>query len=288
MNTTQELNSQLSEGFFETKNSRFWNTQLGEALKDIIDGTKSYRLWVYMALTDIRRRYRRTILGPFWATISLSIFIGSMSFLFSYLWKTDIASFLPFFASGFIFWVFISTIIQESCNAFVSMESLLKQISFPYFTFAWVVLVRNLFVLAHHSLVFLLIMLFLKVPVNFNTFLFIPGILLISITSLWVSLLIGLICTRYRDLQQVIQSLLQISMFVTPIFWAPSQLSGARAIVCLDSNPLYHFINIVRSPLLGQAPELKSWVVTGLITILGSLFTMSFFAKYRNRLIFWL
>lgn len=289
MNTSELLNAQAIEQPISTPHEEFWETPFGEACKDIIDGVKQHHLWTYMAVSEIRRRYRRTVLGPFWTTLSLAIFIGSMSVLFSYLWKTDIPSFLPFFASGFICWVFVSTVIVESCTVFVSAEGLLKQIPLPYSTFSWLVISRNLLIMAHHSIVYFFIVLVLKVPVNLNTLLFIPGIILVCLTGFWVSILVGLLCSRYRDLQQVVNSLLQISMFVTPIFWPPSQLGGGmRAVVLLDANPLYHYVSIVRLPLLGQAPEFHSWIITAIITLVVGILAFLLFAKYRRKLIFWI
>jgi lipopolysaccharide transport system permease protein len=266
----------------------WWHSERGYALNDIISGLKQWHICQYMAIADIKRRYRRTIIGPFWTTLSLAIFIGSMSLLFSQLWKTDIATFLPFFSSGFICWVFISSIITESSTAFIVVESLLKQVCLPFSIFAWLVVLRNLLVLAHHSIVYFFIVLIFSVPINLNLLLTIPALLLLCLTGFWVSIFMGTVCARYRDLQQVINSLLQISMFVTPIFWPTSQLAGNKALQFLNFNPLYHYISIVRLPLLGQAPSLINWLVVISITVIGALLTFFFFARQRRKLIFWL
>jgi len=260
-----------------------------EAAKDISEGFEKKGLWWFMAFSDIRRRYRRTILGPFWTTLSLSIFLGFASVLFSKLWKMDISNYMPFFASGFISWTFISGIITDGCSIFVMADGLLKQISLPYSTFAWHSVARNLLLLGHHSIVYLIIMIAFTVPVNFTLFLVLPALILICLTGVWVSILLGLMCARYRDLQQVVASLLQISIFVTPIFWPVAQLgTSKKALFILNFNILYHYVSIIRMPLLGQSPNIKSWFIVSGVTLVGAIGTFIVFAYKRKKLGFWL
>lgn len=280
------------EGIFVTKSLIGDNKSkcfyIEQAWRDIFQGTKNWRLWTSMANAELRRRYRRTLLGPFWTTLSLAVYIGSMGIVFSYLWKIDLKNFLPYFSSGFICWVLCSTIITESCSVFVTADSLIKQIPLPYSTFAWLVVCRNLLILAHHAIFYLLIIMIMKVPINLNVIFFVPGIFLVSITGFWMSLMMGLICTRYRDLLQIVNTFLQIVMFVTPIFWAPTQMGGLRSTLFVNCNPVYHYINVIRAPLLGNAPTFINWVVVLSITLILAVIAFWFFAKHQRKLVFWI
>lgn len=264
------------------------SSSFAEGFKDIISGSKLWRVWIYLAFSDIRRRYRRTFLGPFWATLSLSIFAVSVSILYSSLWKTDIRNFMPFFASGFIGWVLISSIISEGCAVFVAAEGVMKQLPLPYFTFVWAAVVRNLFLLMHHFVFYLIVMLLLDVPINLYSVLIIPALGLISLTGLWVVTLVGTICTRYRDMQLAVSSLLQISLFITPIFWRPTDVQGMNAFVFVESNPFYHYLNLIRMPLLGQAPELNSWMMVSILTCFLGVLAILFYCRQYRKLIFFL
>lgn len=260
-----------------------------EACLDYWAGFLNWSMWSYMAFADIRRRYRRTVIGPFWTTLSLAIFIVSMGLLFSMLWKTDIGTFLPYFSSGFICWTFIATIITESCTTFTSVEGLIKQVALPYTTFAWLVVARNFLIFLHQVVIYLCIALVFHVSFTLNTLLIIPGFILIFISASWLAILLGLLCARFRDAQQVISSLLQISMFVTPIFWPMSQLgSGFKSYLLINGNPLYHYVSVIRQPLLGVAPSMITWGFVIGMTILGWVFTMLVMSKKNKQLIFWL
>jgi ABC-type polysaccharide/polyol phosphate export permease len=126
-----------------------------------------------------------------------------------------------------------------------------------------------------------------KNPLTPATVLVIPGLALLVVNSVWVSLLLGMFCLRFRDVQQLVTSLVQIAMFVTPIFWPPGDLHGAAHTVFVDLNPLYHVIVLVRSPLLGQEPAAESYFAAALITIAGSLLTYWLFSYFRKRIAYW-
>lgn len=260
-----------------------------EALHDYFQGLMNWRLWVYMAFADIRRRYRRTLIGPFWTSLSLGIFIISMGFLFSTLWKMDIKTFLPYFGSGFVCWTFISTIIIDSCNTFTNAEGLLKQVPLPFGCFAWLTVARNFLIFLHQVIIYIGIALIFHISVTWYTLLVIPGFLLIFITASWLSILLGMLCARYRDMFQVINSLLQISMFVTPIFWPENQLGhGIKSYVLINGNPLYHYVSVIRQPLLGIAPSSISWICVITISFIGWILTMQVLSKKYRELVFWL
>lgn len=274
----------------ELDNERsFWQTRLGEALKDYFDGILQWHLWSRMAFADIRRRYKRTLIGPFWTTLSLAIFVTSMGFLFSILWHTNVKNFLPYFASGYICWIFFSTIITDGCQTFTANDGLIKQVVWPYSMYACLIVARSFLVFLHQIIVFVVIATVFQVKINLNTLLAIPGLLLLFLSGNWIAILLGFLCARYRDMQQVIVSLLQVSMFVTPIFWPQTQLGHSfKAYILMNGNPLYHYITIVRQPLLGEAPSLLSWWVVIVITLLGWLFTLFVMARKQRKLIFWL
>lgn len=254
---------------------------------DIKDGTLAWQIWGRLGWRETRLRYQRTVIGPFWTTLSLGIFVLITGFLWSHLWHKDVKSYLPFLTSGMIAWLLFSTMVSEGCNTFVASELLVKQLRVPYTMLAWSIVWRNLVVFGHNLLIYVVVVIYAGVPITWATLLLIPGLLLLSLNGLWITLTLGLICARYRDIQQVVVSLLQIAMFVTPIFWAPSQLKG-RIVVLANYNLLYHYVEIVRAPLMGLAPPALSWAVVIAATVAGWWLTVALYARFRRRLPYWL
>lgn len=257
------------------------------AWRDLVDGLANYKFWSFMAVAEIRRRYRRTVIGPFWTTLSLGLFIICMGYLLSSLWHTSAKEFLPYFCSGYIAWILLQTIIIESCSNFINVALFMRQISIPYTTYACIVSWRNIIVFVHHLVILGLVLLYSSVKFNFNFLWLLPALGLVFFTGTWVGLLLGMLCTRFRDMQQVITSLVQLAMFVTPIMWRPEQL-GFKGQIILQFNPLSHFVNILRLPLLGQAPSGFNWSVALVFSVTGAAITLLFLSRNYRKLVFWL
>ena len=258
------------------------------AIEDLIEGGLKWRLWTRMGWLEIRRRYKRTVLGPFWASLSLAIFATSLGIIFSTLWGMEMKNYLPFLTSGLIVWSCFSTTLQEGSLALTSGEGILTQIKTPYSLFIYVVLWRNVIVFFHHIVVYIAVALIFQVKVSIFTPLVIIGLVLQIFNTAWMAFVLAIICTRFRDIQQLIQHFLQIAMFLTPIFWKPTQLEGLKNRLLVDFNFMFHIIDVVRAPMLGNMPALNSYVQVLVMGFLGWALALFMYAKYRDRLIFWL
>ena len=258
------------------------------ATHDVANALKRADLAGTLGWQDVKQRYRRSKLGPFWLTISMGVLIGALGLVFGGIFNTPMREFLPFLAIGIILWAYISTVINEGCTVFISSDAIIKQLPLPMFLHVMRVIWRNAVILAHNVVIIpVLFILFLK-PVGLVGLLAIPGLLLTTLTLAWVALLAGILCTRYRDLSQIVASVLQIAFYVTPIIWMPSMLTGRAGFIFLDANPFYHLIEVIRSPLLGSAPTLTNWLVSMTMALLGWLVTILIYGRYKNRISYWL
>lgn len=261
--------------------------QYNIALADIYAGVANWRLWGRMGWAEVKRRYRRTLIGPFWTSLSLMVFVGTMGVLYATLWHQPPETYLPFLCSGMICWVLVSSIITEGCGTYTGNSGLLTQMPFNYTTLACSIVWRNIITFLHNLLVYALLALPLGVPVTLETLLFFPGLLLIAINGVWMANVLGMACARFRDIQQVVGSLLQVAMFITPIFWAPDQLAG-RGRIFADINLLFHMVDILRAPLLGKTPAPLSYLVVTLLAVVGWGVMLFLFSRFRRRVVFWL
>lgn len=262
------------------------NLRIG--LRDIFLSLGRLQLVFLLAWQDIRSRYRRSTLGPFWITISMGILIFTIAVIFGTIFGRPLKEFLPYVSIGLIFWYFFSNLVTESCNAFIDSEVIIKQIPLPYFTYILRVVVRNYFILAHNLLLLPFIFLIAKYHVTTKIFIFIPVLFLISLFVSWISLFLSIVCARFRDLGQIIQSILQIIFYITPIIWLQDLISDKKFLIFIEFNPIYHFLELARNPLLGSVISLKSLIVIILITIFGWIFSLFIFGKYSKRIVYWL
>lgn len=256
-------------------------------LSDLLEGIQRWRLWTRLAWMETLRRYRRTTLGPFWTTLTVAIFVTTIGLVFPSVMGTKTEDYLPYFASGFIVWGPLAAYVNESCGAFYEAEGILKQIRLPYTMFICSTITRNMIVFFHNVIVFVAIVFIFDIPVNLNTLLIIPGLVLLCLNAFWVGLFLATICSRYRDIQQIVANLMQVAFFLTPIIWRPDQV-GKKRIVFVESNVLHHVIDLVRAPMLGKVPALNSYIIVVLLAVVGWAFALWFFGRYRRRIIYWL
>ena len=98
--------------------------------EDILGGLKKFPVIMFISLTDLRSKYKRTILGPFWIVLGLAAGSIGLGFLWSVLWGVPTAEMLPRITVGFLVWILISGAIVEGSNSLISQEMLIKNINF--------------------------------------------------------------------------------------------------------------------------------------------------------------
>lgn len=203
------------------------------AWDDLVEGMSKSWMWSAMAMQDIRMRYRGSLLGPFWLTISMIIMIAAMGLIYARLFNMEIHRYLPFLTVGLVIWNFVSTVIIEGCQTFLSAQNVITQVRMPFSVHAWRTVCRNLIVLAHNMVIVPLVLIIFNVPVGWTVLLIVPALAILTINGIWVSILLGMISARYRDVPPIVMSFVQVIFFVTPIFWPPEALgvldAGAAA-----------------------------------------------------------
>jgi ABC-type polysaccharide/polyol phosphate export permease len=256
------------------------------ARRDLIDGVSRWWLWLSMAMQDIRHRYRGSVLGPFWLTISMAVMILTLGVLYSTLFKMDIRDYLPFLCLGLLVWNFISVSITDGCNSFVAAETIIRQIRMPFTVHICRAICRNVIIFAHNAVVFLLVALYFDLSLTSYSLLAVPGFVVLIVNAFWISILLGMISARFRDVAQIVNSIVQVVFFITPIIWKPEALQDRTWIA--DYNPLYAMIEIVRAPLLNQPVHNWLLVMVGLTTVAGCAGTYIVFRRFRHRIPYWI
>ncbi len=270
------------------KFSRLKCSTMSVGLNDLAAGIRHFSLIMMLGWQDIRQRYRRSVLGPFWLTLSMGVMIGTIGVVFSQILSASIDQFIPFLSAGLILWGTISTTITEACTAFIFSEGVIKQLPLPLSVHMFRMIWRNIIILGHNIVILPLVFLAVGKPFSLIAVVSIPGFILAAINLGWISFLLGIICTRYRDFPQIVGSLLQIVFYLTPIIWMPDLLPQRASLYLLDSNPAYHMLEIIRAPLLGNLPTSLNWGVALFSAVGGWLVTIIFYSRYKHRIAYWL
>jgi lipopolysaccharide transport system permease protein len=257
-----------------------------KALIDLTSGFALWPLWVRLGWNDILQRYRRSLLGPFWLTVSMAIMVVALGVLYAQIFRVPIDDFLPFLCVGLLVWNFLSSFLVEGGALFTGAESYIKQVRLPYSVYVYRSAWSKLVIFAHNCVIYFGVLLYFQRWPGIVVLLSIPGLLLVLVNGALASLCIGMISARFRDVPQLVTSIVQIVFFVTPIMWKPELLQSHRGVV--EFNPFFHLIDVVRAPLLGTMPSGHSYLAVLLITLINIAISGALFARFRSRISYWI
>jgi lipopolysaccharide transport system permease protein len=229
------------------------------------------RLWFRLGWNDILQRYRRSVLGPFWLTASMAVMVVTLGVVYAELFNQPDDDFLPFFCVALLVWTLIASYLTESGTLFTGSESYIKQIRLPFSVYLYRSSWSKLIIFAHNFVIYIGVLLFFRIWPGAISLLAIPGLMLVVLNGTIASLSIGIVSARFRDIPQLINSIVQILFFLTPTFWKQESLRGHAYVT--DLNPFYHLLEIVRAPLLGHIPSSTNYLIVLLVTLI----------KHRNR-----
>lgn len=255
------------------------------ALQDLREGVSSFHIWIALGWQEIRQRYRRSMIGPFWLTISTGLMIAGMGPLYGKLFGQDIGAYFPYLAISFVVWLLIANLINDCSNAFIVAEGFIKQIRMPLTIHILRVVCKNLIIFAHNLVIVALVFLFYPPQPGWHLLQLPLGIFFIALNGLWFGVLVGLFCARFRDIPQIIASVVQVAFFLTPVMWKAEMLG--QHLWAAQVNPLYHFIEIVRAPLVSGGATALSWGYVALVTIAGYAAMLLVFSRFRARIAYW-
>jgi lipopolysaccharide transport system permease protein len=255
------------------------------AVGDLAAGLLRWRLAWELARLDIRNRYRGSVLGPFWMTVSTAAMVAGIGILYSTLFKIPLVQYMPWLAVSLLVWTTINQTVVDSCQSFVAAEGVIRQMPLPYTLHVLRFVIRNAIVAAH-SLPLIAIVLALTGAIpGPEALLAIPGLLLIAVNACAVGLFLGMICARFRDIPQIVASVMQLAFFLSPVLWKPELLGEAAA--WLPLNPFYALMETVRGPLVAGGASVAVWGAALAYTALSCTLAMVFFVRFRGRIAFW-
>jgi homopolymeric O-antigen transport system permease protein len=263
-----------------------WARRISSAVDDLIVGVFHWELWSTLAWHDIRQRYRRSVIGPFWLSLSMGATVGALGFVFSTIFQQSVPDYIPYLSLGLIVWGLISAFILEACDVFTSATGIIRQLRMPLSVHVYRMIARNYLIFVHNIVIYVVIIVVFEIWPGAAALLALPGLLLLGLNGISISVLLGVFGTRFRDLQPIVTSVVQVIFFITPIFWKGDQLAHRPVFVAF--NPFAYMIDIVRMPLLGEVPPLSTWLVVLAITIAGQAVAFAFFARFRARVAYWL
>ena len=256
--------------------------------RDLWGSFSQPEFWLFSAWLDVITKYRRTSLGLLWLVLPTLVFVIVLGNVYSHLMGYELSEYMPYLAVGYITWRFMLQVINDASGAFVTHKAFIMEGRIRLTDFILVSFSKAAFHLFFGALVAGGVMLWspaIDLSAAWTLLLSLP-VLLANLG--WVAVCVALVGARFRDTPELIGTVLVVGFLLTPILWMverfpPDTLRGAFVRV----NPAFHLIDVVRTPLLGGAPEPVSIVVVCVMALLGWLFTAWLFRRISRFVPIW-
>ena len=225
---------------------------------------------LYLALLAFLIRYRRTALGPLWLLIGPSLFIGLLGFLYAEIGASSADEFIPHMAIGLVLWTLVQGFVTGSPTVFQRARAQIMQGAQSLDDVIATDVISTVLAFFHQLPIIAVVFAIYAVPLGWIALESVAGFMILLANGIWITQVFGILGARYRDLAEIFQAVMRIAFLATPIIWMPGEgMQGGVMSAFLVFNPFYHFIEIVRAPLLGQSPEPISWYCAGAFTFVG-------------------
>ena len=255
------------------------------AISDIGAALKLRGAWMALASEDVADSHRATVLGPLWPLLNYLLFAGTIIFIFGR--TAPGVNFMAYVAVGYLVWHFISDTLTHSATLFIREAGFIQGTVLPISIYVLRQTMRTAIRSAYALGGAILLVLFSGVEITPAMLTIVPAILLLLLTAPAVAILFALAGVIFRDFQHVVTNSMRILLFITPIFWVDSGGGGLRGLL-YHWNPLTHYIEIVRQPVVSGSVPFNSWAIALAVSLVLSAGALLALGKFNRKIVFWL
>jgi ABC-type polysaccharide/polyol phosphate export permease len=246
---------------------------------------RNLRKGLTWAWLDTVCQYRRSKIGPLWETINVLVMTLGIAVVSSAVIGGTMSDLIAYIGLGIIVWSAITAQIGEGATAFVRNREYILSSNLSIDFYVARMIFRILITFCHHILLYFVGIALGLISLHWAALLALPGIVLLFVNGFWVVTLMAFVCARFRDIELIIRNLLQLAFFVTPVFWDYRHVLTERKYI-VDYNVLFYFLEIVRAPLLGEVPTLRTYAVVLAVTVVGYALAYLTYRGMRRNLAF--
>lgn len=248
---------------------------------------KRWHRWLYVAWFNFVVTYRKTTLGPFWLLAGPALFIVILGGLYSHVNGVETDIFIPHLAIGVILWTLIGGFVTKSTTVYQRNRAQILQGSMTLIEITVVDIISIVLQFVHQLLIAVVVFIVYSHQLSWYAFVSLIGIAILVANGFWLSIVFGIIGARYRDLNQIIAAVMRVAFLATPIIWMATSTRGQAMGIYLLINPFYHFLEIVRAPLLGMSISMTSWIVVLTMTIGGFILANEMHKRFARLVPLW-
>jgi len=270
-------------------------------LNDARAASREVNRWWSLSWFDFASQYRRTFVGAFWQTLETLMFVAVITLLLGTAFGREINEYAVYVAVGVVGWNILSNAISDGPRVFINHGGMIQNMKINLLGLVIRKVGAQFYQFCFDLPVALVAVLVLaptietgfgsaaegevQAGLSFAALTSLLAIVVFIINAAWISLFLGCVGVFFRGLRFALPAFMRFMFFTTPIFWYGDR--GIRSIVA-TYNPLAHFLEIFRGPLIGNEIDLVSWTVVGAVTVIGWILAILTYLRVRTSLVFWL
>ena len=263
---------------------------MGKGLwSDFQDSLKYPEFWIYAMWLDLLSKYRRSRLGLLWAVIPSVLYAYGIGGFYARLAKTGALDMIAHLGIGYVVYRFITVSLSECTATFGAHAAFIQDGRTRLTDYVLRVMARAFF---YFLMAVPVLVVALSMAPSFRAAglaALIPALCVVIFNVAWMGIVVGILGARTPDIQELIGSVLMVSFLFTPIIWradqAPSDtLQGFVARL----NPLFHLVEVVRAPILGEPIGPATLLYLALMTLLGWLLASILYRRYAKFVPIWI
>ena len=264
--------------------------QIRASISDFSRAWRDRQPWLVAAVVAIGNKYRRTILGPWWATLTTLMFVFGLAILRIGLSGGDLREAIPYVGLGFIGFSLISGGVLAGTSVFVSAGQQLSTSRQPYSAYVFWANTQQVLDFFHDAVVIIVLVVLFAIPVTLMWGWSIVALVLIVASSVGVGLWLGPLAARFRDVGPFVSALMRLMFFLTPIFWSVDELDATGQAWLAWFNPLTYQLLAFRDPILGQvhpSAPIAPMTMAAILAVVNLVVGLIVFTRYRARIPYW-
>lgn len=257
-------------------------------LRDYGDSLRSPEFWVYATWLELVTKYRRSRLGLFWALLPSLLYTFGVGWFFATLQRYDALTFIPHLGLGYVFFRLITVSLSEAGTACAGHASFILDGRVRLTDYILRVVAKALFyaVLAAPTMAIAL-----AISPDFEPLgllVLVPALLVLLANIAWMGAIVAVLGARLPDVNQLVGSILMFAFLFTPILWRADQIPlGSLRGSIARVNPLFHLVEIVRAPLLGEPIEKLTYLYLAIMLIVGWTAAIWVYRKFARYVPIW-
>lgn len=249
----------------------------------------NYRSLIYeLVARDIKKKYRRSVLGILWSLLNPLLMMIITAMVFSNLFRFEIQNFALYLLTGQIIFTFYAEATTFGMGAILDNGSLIKKVYVPKYLFPISRVASSGVNLCLTIPAMLAIMIYTGAPITPNLIFFVIPLVLLFFFALGIGLLLSALAVYFRDLFHLYGVLLTALNYATPIFY-PVNIIPEEFQFLINYNPLAYYLQLFREIVyLNTFPSLELIITCLLLSIISLTIGAIVFRRYQNKFILYI